>query len=104
VIDKKLYEQDSMLIGEIAFTFDSMNSAGFYRDSSCHCSPLMFYLGSISETLVESNGFYPGGEYDFPVILWNPEIKEIFFKTVIKEDLSGTRSFLPYYRSWNTDE
>jgi hypothetical protein len=102
--DKKLYEKDGVLMGEVRFTFDNMDSIGFYRTSDCECSPYMFYLGSLSETYVESNGSYLGVNRDFPILIWEGDRDEFYFKTSILEDLSDCHSLLPLYKTWEESQ
>lgn len=100
VTDKKLYEENEQLMGEVWFTFDSVDSVGFYRHEDCECCPWMFYFGSLSETYVESNGTYLGTDRDFPMIIWDEGQTEFYFKTLLKEDMSNGHSLLPFYRTW----
>ncbi|MCP4580609.1 MAG: hypothetical protein GY839_03270 [candidate division Zixibacteria bacterium] len=100
ITDKKLYEDGGMLMGEICFTFSSMDSIGFYYDSSCKCSPFMYYAGSLAETIIESNGNYLGENRDFPIILWDDKSGEFYFKTLVKEDMSDAHGLLPLYNAW----
>jgi hypothetical protein len=60
----------------------------------------MFYMGSLSETYVESNGTYLGADRDFPIIIWDEGQTEFYFKTLLKEDMSNGHSLLPFYRTW----
>lgn len=100
VTEKKLYEKDDMLMGEVHFTFSSLDSIGFYTDRSCNCSGIMYYMGSLSETLLETNGKYLGENQDFPMIVWKAGTKEFSFKTQVKEDMSDAHSLLPLYNTW----
>ena len=100
VSNKKLYQADSMLIGEVTFTFDNLDSIGFYRYTDCKCCPTMFYLGSLSETLMESNGTYLGENRELPILIWDPEVDEFSFKTMVTEDISECHSLLPMYETW----
>jgi hypothetical protein len=100
VSDKKLYQLDSMLVGEVTFVFDNLDSIGFYRYVDCKCSPTMFYLGSLSETFVESNGTYLGANRDLPILIWDPKADEFNFKTVVTEDITECHSLLPMYEIW----
>ena len=98
--DKKLFEENGQLMGQISFTFESMDSIGFYHDPGCECNPYMYYIGSLSESFVESNGKYLGKDRDFPIIAWSDNSGELFFKTQVKQDMSDAHELLPLYNTW----
>lgn len=100
VTDKKLYEENDQLMGLVNFTFTQMDSIGFYRYENCNCAPYIYYLGSLSETLTETNGKYLGEDRDYPMIVWSPDTKVFKFTTIVKEDMSDAHSLLPMYRTW----
>ena len=100
VTNKELFEMDSMLVGRVEFAFTNINDIGFYKSDDCDCSPLMYYMGDFGETYAESNGNYLGEEKDFPVIIWQSDANEIYIKTVVQEDLTGTHSLLKLYHTW----
>ena len=101
VSGKRIYQVDSMLVGEVTFTFDNLDSVGFYRYAACECSPTMYYLGTSSESFMESNGTYLGENRDLPVLIWDPQMDDFSFKTVVTEDLSRCHSLLPMYDIWH---
>ncbi len=100
ITDKKLYEEDGMLMGEVVFTFDNADSIGFFQYEDCDCCPWMLYIGSISETFLESNGTYLGADRDFPMIIWEEGQDEFNFKTHLKEDMSDGHGLLALYKTW----
>ena len=100
ITDKKLYEEEGMLMGEVWFTFDNADSAGFYKYGDCECCPWMLYIGSISETYLESNGTFLGADRDFPMIVGDDGQDEFYFKTHLKEDMSNGHELLPLYKAW----
>ena len=100
ILGKRLYEEENKLVGEVEFMFNSIDSLGFYRNSSCECGPILYYISELYETLFETNGKYLGRDRDFPIIIWKPETNEFYFKTYVQEDLYGTRSLLPDYKIW----
>lgn len=106
VVRKELYEENGVLCGEVEFTFDSFRQAGFIRFEDCDCAPILYYMGSLSETYMESNGTYFSDEtdMDFPVMSWKPGISEVFFKTQVQEDLSDCHSLLPLYKTWEESQ
>jgi len=100
VIHKELYEENNQLMGLVKFNFSSLDSSYFHIFKECDCAPIMYYLGSLSETLEDTNGEYLGTNRDFPVILWDKNTSELYFKTVVQDDLSETSSLLPLYNTW----
>ncbi|MBN2460484.1 MAG: hypothetical protein JXB60_02660 [Candidatus Cloacimonetes bacterium] len=100
VLDKRLYEENGVLVGEVSFKFVHADSVGFLRNTDCDCAPLLYYLGSLSETLLETNGEYLGLGRDFPIIQWPAGTEELFFKTSVKEDMSDAHGLLPLYQTW----
>ena len=60
----------------------------------------MLYIGSISETYLESNGTFLGADRDFPMIVWDDGQDEFYFKTHLKEDMSNGHELLPLYKAW----
>lgn len=104
VTEKKIYEENGVLMGEVTFTFDDADSIGFYKDETCNCAPYIYYLGSLSETFAETNGTYLGETNDFPLITWTPDTKKFYFKTIVKEDMSDAHSLLPLYKTWKENQ
>ena len=99
VTRKELFEKDSVLMGNVSFTFDSIDSIGFFTLDIAN-SPYMYYMGSISETLVETDGKYLGENRDLPIIVWDADVKEFYIKTQLKDDMSDAHSLLPVYKTW----
>jgi hypothetical protein len=100
VTNKELFEKDSILVGRVEFAFTSFRDIGFFKSEDCDCSPLMYYMGDFGESYSESNGNYLGEEKNFPVIIWQSDADEIYIKTVVQEDLTGTHSLLKLYHTW----
>ena len=100
VTNKELFEKDSILVGRVEFAFTNINDIGFFKSEDCECSPLMYYMGNFGETYSESNGNYLGEEKDFPVIIWQSDVNEIYIKTIVQEDLTGAHSLLKLYHTW----
>ncbi len=104
VTNKELFEKDSVLVGKVEFTFTNFMDIGFFKSEDCDCSPLMYYMGDFGETFSESNGNYLGEEKNFPIIIWKANEDEIYIKTIVQDDLTGTHSLLNLYRTWNDDK
>lgn len=103
VFEKNLIEENGLLNGEVKFTFSNMDSIGFYVFKDCDCSPIMFFLGTLSELFVESNGEYLEINTDISLITWDQNTTEFYLKTSIQENSSTTHSLLPQYRLWKGD-
>ncbi|MCF7794397.1 MAG: hypothetical protein K9N09_10585 [Candidatus Cloacimonetes bacterium] len=101
---KEIYEENGKLYGKFVFTFDNLEDAGFYRYEDCSCAPVMYYMGSLSETLLDTNGNYLGYDRDFPIIVWPANATEFSFKTNVKEDMSDAHSLLPLYKTWKENQ
>jgi len=101
ILGKELNVVDSQLIGEIKFEFNLLEKVSFWRDQLCECSPILFYFGSLSETLQETDGTYlHTDENEFPLIMWPANTTEFSFKTHVKEDMSDAHSLAPLYQTW----
>lgn len=102
VTRKELMEVDGMLNGVIEFTFANADSIGFWRYNTS--APWLYYMGSLSETLIETDGKYLGNDRDFPLICWEPGSQEFYFKTSVKEDMSDAHGLLPLYKTWKDSQ
>lgn len=102
VTEKKLYEEDSVLVAEVRFTFASIDSIGFLRRPQCDCCPILYFNTSETgnETIVKTNGKLVEGVASSPFVEWDGKTKEFTFQTTAQSDLSGTRSMADYYRTW----
>lgn len=100
VTEKKLYEEEKQLVGEVSFTFDDIERIGFYRYKSLSSSPFMFYMGNITEIVESTNGEWEGAAKDFPIIVWEPGTTELNFRTKAQQDMSNTTPLLMHYLRW----
>ena len=104
VISKELCEENGVLNGQVEFTFEDLQDIGFYHYQRSEHAPIMFYLGSFSETLLETDGEYLGGAKDeeggIPMIIWAPGTTEFTFKTAVKDEMSNTHTLLDHYNLW----
>lgn len=103
VISKKLYEENGVLNGQVEFTFDDFQDFGFYHYQHSEHAPVMFYLGSLSEGLLETNGEYLGGDEEnkIPMIVWAPGTTEFTFKTSVKDEMSNVHPLLNLFNLWD---
>ncbi len=100
VTDKKLYEENDVLCAEVSFTFTHIDSIGFMKFEDCSCAPLLYYLGSLSETFNSTNGTYLGENTNMPFIKWGGKETKLNFETIVQENLSDCRSLLDLYNVW----
>lgn len=106
VTEKKLYEENGILIGEVKFTFATLDSTGFYRKLKCDCCPVLYFNKGDGgdETIIETNGKQVENVAPSPFIEWESGTKEFTFVTQPLSDLSGTRSMVAYYRTWKENK
>ncbi|MCX6600356.1 MAG: hypothetical protein NT025_02190 [bacterium] len=102
VTSKRLLEESGALVGEVTFTFASLDSVGFFRRAQCDCCPVLYFNKTETgdETVTETNGRLVEGVASSPFIEWEGNAREFVFKTTALSDLSGTRSMVEYYRTW----
>lgn len=102
VTGKRLLEENGVLVGEVTFTFASLDSVGFFRRAQCDCCPVLYFNKTESgdETVTETNGRLVEGVAASPFIEWEGNTREFTFKTTALSDLSGTRSLVEYHRTW----
>lgn len=94
-IEKKLFEEDNQLCGEITFEFEDITKLKFYKykDSGPWCYYISnFNFSSGAESFFSSNGIY-GGEH-MPVIFWDGGQSEFEFKTTLTQPAKNTVSLL----------
>lgn len=99
-VKKRLFIEDNAVCGEITFAFDSLSHVRLFRYED---GPFMSYLHSASgssEKLETTNGKF-GGDI-MPVIFWNKAAKELKFKTIVTEDITGRRNLVKLYKMWQT--
>src|SRR5579883_1756742 len=90
---KRLFERDSELCGEVAFTFSHLSDIGLYRYDEK--SPVMYFFSMLGEEYDTSNGSY-GGKI-MPVVFWKDTTRDLFLTTKVAKDLDNTNSLLPNY-------
>ncbi len=100
IINKELFDDEDVLSAKVTFSFSNIDSIGFFKYKGCDCSPLIYYLGDFSETLIESNGTNLVESKNIPVVLWAPEITDIYFKTTVQDNMEQAHSLLSHYTKW----
>ena len=102
VISTEIFKENDVLNGLVKFTFNDFQKIGFYHYQRSESAPIMFYSGSLSETLQETNGEYLGedAENGIPMIVWAPGTSEFKFKTIATDDMTNTHSLLENYDLW----
>jgi hypothetical protein len=99
LVDKRLFEENGVLCGEVKLEFSTMNMAHLYRHHDT--GPIMYCLGCYSidsEYYGESNGEY-GGDI-MPVVFWDPELTTLELKTDVTSPDETTLTLLP---SWQEE-
>jgi hypothetical protein len=98
-VQKKLYEEDNQLCGELTFDFDDITKLKFYKykDDGPWCYYISnFNFSSGTESYFSSNGTY-GGE-NMPVIFWDSDLKSFEFKTTVTQPGKNTQSLLSMWK------
>ncbi len=98
VMDKRLFEENGVLCGELVLGFDSLSIARLYRYKGE--GPYMYCIscGGETEAFEESNGEY-GGDV-MPVVFWDKKEKELNLSTRITTPDETTISLLDHYNQW----
>jgi hypothetical protein len=100
ITEKKLFEEDGKLCGQIEFTFKSVDQLKFYRFDEE--SPTMYYISSMNETFISTNGKYD--ESIMPVVFWDKKYKNITLQTSLSGKLAiddtNYVSLLKHYKKW----
>lgn len=101
IIDKKLFEKNGKLMGEVSFSFSNLEEIRMYQHNNS--GPYMYYIDSFKEIYVESNGEYPGS--NFPVVFWDNTTKPLKLTTNYSEvNFEDTTfvSLLERYKDWKS--
>ncbi len=99
--DRKLFEENGLLCGEVTFTFDSLETFKIYRYDET--SPFMLIFDSFGgETYEKSNGDY--GKINANIVFWKKTEKEFNWETSIRLDTATTRSMVSNYRKWKKEK
>ncbi|MBW6460717.1 MAG: hypothetical protein K0B08_09105 [Bacteroidales bacterium] len=99
VVEKRLFEENGVLCGEIVFEFDDLVAANLYRYRGT--GPIMYCLSCYSidsEYYAESNGEY-GGDI-MPVVFWEAGLKKLSLTTDVTSPDETTASLLAAYKDW----
>lgn len=99
ITDRKLFEEDHQLCGEVKFEFSDIRKLKFYKykDTGPWCYHFSsFELLGGTESYFSSNGTY-GGEM-MPVIFWEGDVKDFHFKTSVTQPGKYTKSLLEIWQ------
>lgn len=99
ITDKRLYEENGKLMGEVKFTFSNIEEIRLYQYKNS--GPYMYYIDSFKEMYVNSNGEYPGS--GFPVVFWDNTTKPIKLTTNYSEITEEDTTFISlynHYKKW----
>jgi len=98
VIDKRLFEENGKLCGEVIIEFKDLKDVKLYQHDPK--GPYMMMVGQLmdSESYSSSNGEY-GGE-EFSVVFWDKSEKVLRLTTMVSEETEDCISLLPHYNDW----
>lgn len=95
VLDKRLFEENGMLCGEVVIEFDDLKQIGIYRHSD-GCPYMMCVNPCLeNETYASSNGTWGGP--DLPVVFWESGFDILTLSTRITVPDETTKSLLNEY-------
>jgi hypothetical protein len=97
-VKKRLFEENGVLCGEIAFSFDSLSTVRLFQYDDE--SPYMYAIAGplSSEHYVESNGVTV--QPWMPVVFWSRESSEFYIKTKVVSEVSFQRNLVKHFRAW----
>jgi len=100
-IQKRLFEENGQLCGEVTMNFNNLSAACLYQYDKK--SPIMFSISQAldSEEYLESNGTY-GGEF-MKVVFWPKGTKKLTITTKVSSPDSYT-SLLADYKKWRKNK
>ncbi|HRS54417.1 MAG TPA: hypothetical protein P5250_06895 [Bacteroidales bacterium] len=100
-IQKRLFEENGQLCGEVTMNFNNLSAARLYQYDKK--SPIMFSISQAldSEEYLESNGTY-GGEF-MKVVFWPKGTKKLTITTKVSSPDSYT-SLLADYKKWRKNK
>jgi len=98
VINKRLFEENGVLCGEVIIEFNDLAGVKLYQYDNK--SPFMLNISNTLDTEAheKSNGEY-GGEI-MPVIFWSNKLKKLNLTTIITKPDNTTISLLNKYYNW----
>ncbi len=97
-IQKRLFEENGVLCGEVTMEFDDLSAVKLYRYQNS--GPYMMNIGLFldTETYFESNGEY-GGDH-MPVVFWPERSKVLTLTTYVTTPDETSFSLVDHYREW----
>lgn len=101
-IQKRLYEENEQLCGEVTLDFPDLSAARLYQFDKK--SPVMMCISAAfdSETYVSSNGSY-GNDF-MPVVFWPSDSKNLEVVTTVTATDETTMSLLGAYKLWKSTQ
>ncbi|MDP8221163.1 MAG: hypothetical protein P9X26_07445 [Candidatus Stygibacter frigidus] len=100
VISKELFEENGQLCAKVEFAFVHYSDASFLKYDKCDCSPMMYYAGDLSETVIETDGETMSGSESIPVYFWDNNSTTCYIKTQVKDDMSDAHEMMDIYKIW----
>lgn len=98
-IQKRLFEENGQLCGEVTMEFASLDAARLYQFSKK--SPICFSIGNTidGEYFDSTNGTLGNSEF-MNVVFWTPGTKTLVVTTGVTEPSEDTSSLLSHYKEW----
>ncbi|HPS83478.1 MAG TPA: hypothetical protein PLA88_04120 [Bacteroidales bacterium] len=99
-IQKRLYEENGQLNGEVTMNFESLEAVRLYQMNKK--SPICFNVGQSidSESFESTNGTYGNKDY-MNVVFWSPKAKSLEVTTTVNEyNPDDCVSLVKQYRRW----
>jgi hypothetical protein len=100
-VKKRLYLDGDNLMGEITFDFDDITKLGFYRYKGE--GPYMYYTikdGLFTSGQFESSNGTFGDETTMPVIFWDADARDFYFKVSLSTPNVVHHSLAKLYQEW----
>jgi hypothetical protein len=99
LVDKKLFEENGVLCGEITLAFTDISQIKLYQHQGKGAYMYPLNCGSLdSETFYGGNGEY-GGE-SMPVVFWDQGLKTMDMVTIVSDVDETTLSLLDEYQEY----
>ncbi len=101
ITDRKMFEENGQLCGEVKFEFDSLEAFKIYKYDQT--SPFMLIFDSFGgDTYASSNGDY--GRINANIVFWKNGQKEFTWETTNQIDTANVRSMVKNYRTWKKEQ
>jgi hypothetical protein len=104
ITGKRLYREDSILVGEVDFTFDSLANLGIwtYRQQGELLISMVVHplFGALQTELVNSNGKFTSVAEGSPFLVWDESVPLISFMVRTESDPSSPGQHVSLADEW----